>query len=227
MALSLAGVSFWERPILSLDLFTIGGEDLARSRNATRNRYRRLGYLIPIVALVVTAAVLVGAALPPPSSPAAIDFVDQIVIQITNKNGTQLLPNIIPAYAKTSIGEAAGSWANSTYNSYGVDPQHYPVYMDPPSISCHSSCLFHVKSKVVHQFTLGDFFNVWGQPLGQNNTVGITRFTNSYGTFAWELCVGPTGSAIPFTGPYGSLVLQAQMDITLIFYNNTNGVGCA
>ena len=199
---------------------------MARSRNATRGRYHRLLYLIPIVALIVTLTVLALAIVPPPSSAPAMDFQDQIVIQITNNNGSQLLPNIMPAYAKYSIGEAGGYWANTTYNNYGVDAQHYPVYMDSPPASCPSSCLFHVKSKVVHQFTLGDFFSVWGKSLGQNDTVGIPRTTNSYGTFAWQLCIGPTGTARPYFGAYSSLVLQPQMDITLIFYN-LNQVGCA
>jgi hypothetical protein len=218
----------------------LSGEYMARSRNATRKKYQKLFWLIPVIALIVTAAVLALAILPPPPPATPVmNYQDQIVIQMTNKNGSLLLANIIPDYARYAIGEAGGYWATHTYDSYGVDPQHYPVYMDSPSVSCpivNEACLFHVKSKTQHQFTLGDFFDIWGQTVGQNNTLGITRVTEQVelkngtyvnGTFAWQLCTGPVGSATPFTGPYGSLVLQDQMEITLIFYDTTNGVGCA
>jgi hypothetical protein len=197
---------------------------LAGPRKPNRKQFSRLIYLIPAIALIGVAIVYL---VPPPSAPAAMNFEDQIVIQMTNNNGTLILPNIMPAYATRPIGEVGGYWATMEFNSYEVDAQHYPLYMDTPSVACPSSCVIHVKSRVAYNYTLGDFFAVWGETLGENNTVGIPRTTNSYGTFAWEMCTGPTGSATPFIGPYGSLVLQSQMDITLIFYNTTNGVGCA
>jgi hypothetical protein len=201
---------------------------LANPRKPNRKKFNRLVYLIPAIALLGVAIVYVVGTLPPPSAPAAMNFEDQIVIQMTNNDGSQVLPNIMPAYATRPIGETGGYWATTEFNSYEVNAQHYPLYMDIPAVACPSvSCVIHVKSRVNYNYTLGDFFAVWGEPLGQNNTVGIPRTTNKYGTFAWEMCVGPTGDDTPFIGPYNSLVLQSQMDITLIFYNTTNGVGCA
>lgn len=194
-----------------------------------RRRVPRLVYLIPILALAGVILVYALGELPVTSSPAAMDFVDQFVILYENNNGTMNRA----LYPPNAVGEPGGLWATTQYNSYGVDPQHYPLYMDPPTIggqpgACQTSgsCLFHVKSKTVHQYTLGDFFNVWGQPIGVNNTVGIKPLTNQYGTFGWQMCTGPTGSATP-TDLFGNLVLQPNIDITLVYYNTSNGVGCA
>lgn len=202
------------------------GQGLARSRNGGRKGVSHLVYLIPILALAAIVGVYAFQALPVSSAPPAMDFTDQLVIQVESNNGSQLIPNIPPSRA---VGEPGGLWATTQYNSWGVDAEHYPLYMDPPFINgqnaaCQTSgaCLFHVKSKVVHQYTLGDFFNVWGQAIGQNDTIGIPR----NGNFAWEMCVGQTGNATPTT-LYGNLVLQPGMDITLIFYDTVNGVGCA
>jgi hypothetical protein len=202
------------------------GAGLARSHDSAHKRSRKLLYLIPVIALVGTVVVYAMATLPIGSSPTKMDFTDQIIILMENDFGNQTR-GIVP---KLPVGEAGGYWYSNQYNGYGVDPQHYPLYMNP-ALDCVSnvttSCTIHVKSTIIHQYILGDFFNVWGQSLGQNNTVGVPRVTNTYGTFAWQMCIGPTGSGTPYFQPYGTLVLQPDMDITLIFYNTTNGIGCA
>jgi hypothetical protein len=155
--------------------------------------------------------------LPVPSTPAAMDFTFQLLIQMSNKDSSQIRA-IAPA---NSIGEAGGFWATTQYNRNGVDPSHYPVYMDSPATACTPVCLIHVKSRVVHTYTLGDFFTIWGKPLGQNDTLGIP----SNGTFQWQLCIGPPGGN-QSSNEWGGLVLQSRMQITLFFYDTT-ALGCA
>ena len=176
-----------------------------------------MAYGIPLVALLAVTVVYALVVLPAPSVPAAMNYTLQLLIQTSNKNSSQIRA-IAPA---NSIGEAGGDWHTSQYSSYGVDSTHYPVYMDSPLTACTPVCTIHVKSAVVHAYTLGDFFNVWGQPLGQNNTIGVP----AKGNFLWELCVGSVGNNV-INNEWGGLVLQDQMRITLFFYDFT-AIGCA
>ena len=169
------------------------------------------------MALLAVAVVFAMVVLPAPSAPAAMDYTFHLLIQTSNKNSSQVRA-IAPG---NSIGEAGGYWATTRFNSYGLDPTHYPVYMDSPAIACTPGCIIHVKSRVIHAYTLGDFFDVWGQPLGQNNTIGVP----SKDTFQWELCVGAVGNNVS-SSEWGGLVLQDQMRITLFFYDTT-ALGCA
>jgi len=57
--------------------------------------------------------------------------------------------------------------------------------------------------------------------VGQNDTLGL----KASGGFEWQLCVGPTGHAVP-NFQWGAMVLQPDMDITLLYYN-TSTLGCA
>jgi hypothetical protein len=166
--------------------------------------------------------VVYGLTVAPASSPAAMDFTFQLLIETANKNVTNpLVRAIAPSNA---IGIAGGSWKSTQYNAYGVDQGHYPIYMEAPAIACATAvCTIHVKSKVVHQYVLGDFFNVWGQTIGQNDTIHITRS----GNFAWQMCLGSEGNALS-SDLWGGLVLQSQLPlITLKYYDTANGLGCA
>jgi hypothetical protein len=191
---------------------------LARSRDPKVSRRSRYAYYaIPLIALLgvgVTYALFV---LPSPASPAAMDFTFNLLVQFSNNNGSAVRA-LAPAHV---IGEPGGYWATSQYNHYGIDTSHYPLYMDDPATACKPYCVIHVKSTVVHQYTLGDFFNVWGYPVSRNQT--LTQ--KSYGNFAWELCIGQGGTASS-NSEWGALVLSPQMDITLFFYDTT-GLGCA
>ena len=195
---------------------------LARSQSrkvAGKRRLRYFVYGIPLIALAGAALVFAFIVLPTASSPAAIDFTFRLLVDITNKNSTQVRA-IAPGH---SIGEPGGFWASTQYNNDSVDSSHYPIYMDSPDVACTPVCLIHVRSKIVHLFTLGDFFNVWGQTLGENNTIGVPR----NGTFAWEMCLGPDPASASISNAWGSLGLQSNMDITLFFFDTVKGTGCA
>jgi hypothetical protein len=122
------------------------------------------------------------------------------------------------------VGEPGGIWQTHQYDSNGIGG-NYPIYLDNPFVNCPSqaACLFHVKSNIVHKYTLGDFLALAGYPVvSQNDTLGLKRS----GNFAWQLCIGPTGQAAP-SFLWGATVLQANMDITLLYYDTVKGFGCA
>jgi hypothetical protein len=202
---------------LSLAIY---GAVMARSKDAKRKGTNRLVYAIPLIALVLIAAVYAASVVPAPSSPAAMDFTVKLLVSITYNNGSR------QAYwAPTrSVGEAGGIWETHQYDSYGVN-SHYPLYMDDPTAACppQAACEFHVKSNVVHQYTLGDYLALLGYPtVNQNDTLGLKRS----GNFAWQSCIGPTGHAVP-NFQWGAMVLRKDMDITLLYYDTVNGFGCA
>jgi hypothetical protein len=192
-----------------------------RDKASGRKRVRYLAYAIPLIALAGVAFVYALTVLPSPTYPAAMDYTFKLLIEVANKNSTApLVRAIAPGHA---IGESGGYWASTQYNNDSVDSTHYPVYMDDPSIACTPTCLIHVKSRFVHQFTLGDFFNVWGYPLGENNTISVPR----NGSFAWEMCIGPDPSSASISTLWGAQPLQPNIDIKLYFFDTVNGTGCA
>lgn len=193
---------------------------MARSRSANRKGSNRWIIAIPLIALAVIAAVFFVYLLPAPSTPAAVNYTDKLLISVNFANGTK------DAYVAPTrpIGEAGGFWATHQYDSYGID-NHYPLYMDNPSYACppQHACTFNVKSSVAHNYTLGDFMAVWGYPLvSMNNTFSIQR----NGNYAWQLCIGPTGSAAANL-QWGAMPLSPNLDITLTYYDTVNGFGCA
>jgi hypothetical protein len=193
---------------------------MARSQDAKRKRTNRLVYAIPLVALILIAAVYAVSVLPASSSPAAMDFTGKLLIAEASSSGGQQR-----YWAPTRpVGEPGGIWETHQYDSYGVD-SHYPIYIDDPLVACPSqqACLFHVKSNTVHQYVLGDFLTLVGYPVvSENNTLGLSR----NGSYVWELCTGPTGHTLPNL-QWGALELQPNIDITLLYYNQTSGAGCA
>ncbi len=127
-----------------------------------------------------------------------------------------------------NIGHPGGIIANATFLSDGVNG-FYPLYTSFPPCGNVTSvivCSIHVQSKVVRPYTLGDFFNVWGEPLGRNNTLGFKA--NVTGTvkapFYWDMCIHDlsTGRDIPSTD-WGSHVLK-DGEIVLLLYSQ---IGCA
>jgi hypothetical protein len=194
------------------------GRGLARSRDVKEDRRkpsRYLLYAIPLIALLSIGVVYVFYLSPVPDSPAAMDYTFQMLIQISNKESNSTRA-IVPGHA---IGEAGGYWASSQFDKYGVNPSHYPLYMDDPSTACKPVCTIHVKSTIVYNYTLGDFFNVWGQPLGQNNTIGQTR----QGTFIWQLCLGASQPSTESTA-WGALPLSSNLAIVLNYYDSAAGL---
>lgn len=182
---------------------------------------RRIAYLLLIVALLGMMVIYYVASAPPTppgtSHDSPLDFQDYLAIQVQQSDGLHALNPSHP------IGESGGTWMTHQYDSYGIDSQHYPLYMDTPSQVCQSSCTFHVKTKVAHPYTLGDFFAVWGYPIGPSNTLGYA----SSNSMAWQMCTGVNGGSQTINNQWGQLALQPNLLIHLVYYNTTSGTGCA
>ena len=195
---------------------------MARSRDAReekrskRNRY--LLYSIPIAALLIVTLVFALYLLPEPDHPTAMNFTLQMVIETSNSNGT-LVNAVAP---KEAIGESGGYWATNQFDGYGINRDHYPLYMDSPETACTPACTIHVASTIVFNYTLGDFFNVWGQPLGPTNTLG----QQSIGNYTWEMCLGGTSSTVTVSNAWGNLPLAPNLDITIQYYDQISGLPC-
>jgi hypothetical protein len=177
-------------------------------------------YAIPLIALVAIAAVYVVFTLPTPPAPAAMNFTFQLLLEKENVTAAGV-QGIIPDHA---IGETGGYWASNQFDSYEVDSSHYPIYMDTPPTACPNVvCTIHVKSRVVYNYTLGDFFQVWGIPLGENDTWNL----QNSGRFAWMLCIGPDPSTATISTAWGLLVLQSGMQLTIEYVDYTSPYTCA
>ncbi len=135
-------------------------------------------YGIPVVALIVVIVVY-SVAVAPPSTSLAVDFAVKITIQLSNSTETRF---VIPS---RPIGVAGGAWATHQYDGDGVDSRHYPIYTDRSPDPYPGYSVIHVRSKVSRGYTLGDFFVLWGHPLGRDNTLGITARDGLH----WGLCV--------------------------------------
>jgi hypothetical protein len=166
-----------------------------------------LYYAIPIVAVLVIATAFVFAYILPPPSDVAMSFDVTVEIQVAvNSTASRLV-------APPEVGIPGGSWHINTYNIYGVSG-NYPVYTSAgPDTSGFST--IHVRSRVRLNYTLGDFFDVWGQPLGPTNTISV----QADGTRSiWQMCVGVTGSVPTALGNWRSEVLTPNKEIIMVYY---------
>lgn len=77
----------------------------------------------------------------------------------------------------------------------------YPVHTDD------ASGKIRIDSSTNTQYTLGQFFSVWGQPLSSSNVAGITGTVT-----AW---VNTGGALTKYTGDLSSLVLPRNGEVTL------------
>jgi hypothetical protein len=191
---------------------------LARFQGKNPQKSRSYLFLIPIIALASAAGVIALAFYNPPQASPVQNYVFQMTIQVTNANGSGL-HFIIPTQA---VGEAGGVWTTHQYDNESVDSGHYPIYMDGPPNPYPGYSLVHVKSKVNRQYTLGDFFAVWGKSLGQNDTISV----KASGNFLWELCTGTSAGTAKYDPLWGATPLVPGLAVTLFYYDRTS-LGCA
>ena len=115
------------------------------------------------------------------------------------------------------IGRAGGVMATTRYLKDGIGG-NYPIY------TLDTTGIIYVQSQVARQYTLGDFFEVWGNALGPTNTLGRPANFTSTGVvdYYWAMCLkGPQGP-IP-TADWGGLVLINGGVISLVY----SEVGCS
>lgn len=171
---------------------------------------RRLQPIIAVAVLIAVIAVgayfVFGYSATP--GKAVLDYTVQISIQVENNNSSQIRFIVPPI-----IGKAGGAWASHALDLYGVDG-NYPVYTDTPPANYPGYSLIHVRSNTVHNFTLGDFFGVWGYPLGPNQTLSLPSHPPDGAI--WFMCVGPSSNSLR-PGYWGSETLTSDNPIILIY----------
>jgi len=204
-----------------------------REKRGGRKQGRLVLYAIPIIASVLTAGVLaLSLTRPPPvlcsdapSKATAMDFSVALSIQVVNSFGNQTRFIVTPA-----VGIPGGVWATSVYNAYGTNGR-YPLCSDAtgPGASYPGYSTIRVLSTVALNYTLRDFFTVWGQPLGKNATdVTLSSYVLPRAGYKWEMCIGnPTNTGSLVLGNWTYERLVRGKFITLVYFNqNSSYPGC-
>jgi len=84
-----------------------------------------------------------------------------------------------------------------------------------------------VRSKVARTYTLLDFFNVWGVPLGKTNTLGypytVPPPASANATYSsdwyWDMCVQDLSRGGIHEGLWGNQTLVPGEGIVLLYSN--------
>lgn len=170
---------------------------------------RRLAVAIPLVAVAIVGVLLYASYAP---YQVALHLQTRLAIEIVN---TQLKSQFV--ILRPDIGAPGGIISTTRYLSDGVNG-FYPLH------TTDTTGWVYVDSRVARQYVLGDFFEVWGEPLGVNNTLGYkANYTNGNPNFSWTMCIHPpAGSEIP-SFDWGSHVLKDGEVLHLLY----SQIGCA
>ncbi len=152
----------------------------------------------------------------------AVQFQTNLQITIVNQDLTS--HNVLPT---VTIGVPGGIMSTTHYLLDGLNG-NYPLYSS--NINDHGGTIvIHVQSRVARNYTLGDFFAVWGEPLGRNRT--LTYSSNATvpappGTagqqYFWDMCIITNGIRVPSLD-WGNHALKDGETIDLLF----SSLGCA
>ncbi len=196
----------------------------SKERSRERKRSRTLLFSIPVLGLLIIVGLYYAAFAPLPTVTAAQDFTLTISIQLIaqSSSGNTTTQFLVPP----AVGVPGGAWSTHRYDGDGLN-QRYPVYLVAPnSTGTYSGySIIHVRSRVLRSYTLGDFFTVWGQPFGRNNTLGITSppqpsLTKFGPDWFWSLCIGtpPSVVSIPPLSWTNETLVRGEV-VNLIFSN--------
>ena len=178
----------------------------ANRRMLERQRQRRRRVLLTVALVSVVAVGAAGAiALAPylgrPSSgPGQVAPTDQpmhIHVHLA------LFRDAQQATLPGDIGQYGGRWADHGLDPY-LSPNEGQVGTMSPIHTHDSSGTVHVESRVTRGYTLGEFFSVWGQPIGPERTVDLvpdanhtlTMFVDGQPSDAWGGLVLTDGANI-------------------------------
>ena len=133
-------------------------------------------------------------------------------------NGQPVTTTVSPA---PHIGEPGGYMYTQQYIADGVGG-NYPLH------TVDTSGVVYIDSKVVRDYTLGDFFAVWGEPLGVNNTLGFKANYSSTlrSPYVWSMCIRTSsgGTAVDIPEPaWGAHVIRDKEVIDLVYSQLTCG----
>ena len=189
---------------------------MAHSKKPGSGNKRRLYYFIPLLGLLLVVAAYALSVYPYPRQVAAVDFSSKLIIEVHDPSNETLIRCVYP---RSDVGVLGGFWLTHVYDKYGLD-SNYPVYATiPTTISCPTALAVHVRSSAARNYTLGDFFNVWGQPLGPDNTIGQPPNAG----MQWVMCVGTSVRTLR-PGNWGQEVLANNVTMIVTY---TRVAGCS
>ena len=152
-----------------------------RKREAERLKKRQqMKIWVAVIAFAAGASVVAGAVflLPPAAPPVDIGpgvVVSQNPMHIHPK--LTILTNGVQRTIPSSIGLQGGIWASHDLDHF-LDLREGAAGSLSPVHTHDSSGVIHVEAAVTRGFTLGEFFDVWGQPLGPDRTVDLVADQN-------------------------------------------------
>jgi hypothetical protein len=175
---------------------------------------RALSIALPLLGILVVGLAFYAVTSAPQH--AAMSIQVALSIGLVARDGSS--SKITPA---PNIGQRGGVMATTRYLQDGISGL-YPIFTKD------SSGVIYVQSQVVRSYTLGDFFEVWGNSLGPANTLGLHQNFTSSGVkdFYWDMCIRPAGTSsaqrpIP-TFEWGNRVLS-NGEVIILLYSE---VGC-
>ena len=166
---------------------------------------------LPLVAVLIISLVIY-AYYTNPQAAMKIRVKLDIEVFYLNSTGGAATFRIAPA---RNIGDPGGIVSSQRLVQYGVNG-FYPLH------TIDTSGVVYVESRVIRNYTLGDFFEVWGQPLGPANTLGHAE--NRTSGYHWDMCLVNSGQAAPYPSfEWGSHLLR-DGEVIILFYARA---GCA
>jgi hypothetical protein len=182
---------------------------------------RRKTLLIPLAAVAVIAVLLYASYYP--YSYFAENYTPFIIIKIVTPTPSSPSGFQAQYVVPLNVGVPNGIMATTKYLGDGVDGA-YPIFTTSApcgNITGTVVCKIHVISRVARVYTLQDFFDVWGKPLGPYETLGPQYASNSTSSGAqfplsWNMCIHTNGADVP-SNDWGSHVLKDQEIVLLVF----------
>lgn len=179
---------------------------------------QRLFVAIPVLAIVIIGVLLY--ANYAYSQNTTLSFRTFLLIDVQQKG----LSGSVRIYPNGSIGLPGGIMNTTRYLSDGLSGR-YPLY------TLDKTGVIYVQSTVARAYTLGDFFQVWGEPLGTNDTLNLRYYngsdtcgTSACSPYYWTMCIhDPLSRTDVPNADWGAHVLQDQEIIRLSY----SQIGCA
>jgi hypothetical protein len=164
-----------------------------------------LVYGIPLVAVLI-----VGVALYATYAQSQVALQQQFFLVIQLKKGDST-GNVVTTDIRLAgnIGASGGVMYTQKYLRYGING-NYPMH------TVDSSGLVYIDSNIARSYTLGDFFEVWGFPLGINKTLTFSANYTASPPYYWDMCIRAGTSEIPDPS-WGNHVIKDREIIDLIY----------
>jgi len=186
------------------------------AKRSNRLSSRRVLLVAPILAVAIVGAMLYAII----TSPQGIAMNSHTYLSMAVVDRSNYVRYVIPDKA---IGMPGGYMSTMKYLTDGVNG-NYPLFTQPSLCGNVTGtgdlCLLNIKSRVVRSYTLGDFFDVWGVPLGPNETLSPRYLAND--TYSWTMCVSTRGNQYVAIDDWGNHVL-AVGEVILLTYST---LGC-